>query len=157
MSDYNVPDEIQAILIKNREGKATKVDKEKLNTYLGTLEHALVDPTMPSQVLVNPNPIEVDVSLQRPQTLEERVRRIMSVSSRIAEAQRMETAEEADDFQVTNDFDVMPNSPFEMVDHFAPMQPESPPVDTPDPDPVEGNPTNPEPDPPATPDPDPQV
>lgn len=122
-----IPVEIEKILEKVEQKKrVTKDEQEKMRTFLGTLKTGMVNPANPAKELNNPNPIQVDVSLQRPETIEQRVRRVMSVSARIAAAQRLETPEEADDFDIVDEFDVMPNSPFENVDHFAPMQPEQP-------------------------------
>lgn len=123
-----IPDEIVKILETKRDKKKiSDDDKLKLRTFLGILQTGQMNPAEPSKQLCNPNPIEVDVSLKAPKTLEQRVRHIMSVSSRIAEQSRMESAEEADDFDVSDNFDVMPGSPFEMKDHFMPMEPETPP------------------------------
>ena len=140
----SVPKEIEKILEKvEKKQKPTPEEQEKVRTYLGTLTTSEINPANPAKELNNPFPMEVDVSLQRPETLEQRVRRIMSVSSRIAAAQQMETPEEADDFDVDDGFDVMPGSPFEMVDHYAPMQDEQP-VDPPaDPEPSPQNTTPP--------------
>ena len=144
MSNYNVPEEIVSILDKiEKKQKPTATEQSKMRTFLGTLTTGIVNPANTAKELNNPEPMEVDVSLQRPETLEDRVRRIMSVSARIAEKQNLETPEEADDFNVVDEFDVMPNSPFEAVDHFAPMQPETPPEPEPEPTP------EPEPEPPT--------
>lgn len=122
-----VPTEIKSILEKiEKKQKPTSTEKEKLRTYLGTLTTSEINPANPAKELNNPFPMEVDVSLNRPLCLEDRVRRIMSLSAKVAQSQGFETPEEADDFEVTDEFDVMPKSPFEMVDHYAPMQPEQP-------------------------------
>lgn len=125
--EIEVPKEIVAILEKIEAKKKPTADEQlAVRTFLGTLNTSIRNPACKSKELNNPNPIEVDVSLQRPETLDQRVRRIMSVSARIAASQGFETPQEADDFDVADNFDSMPNSPFEMVDHFQPMQPEQP-------------------------------
>lgn len=129
MKDEKIPKKIEAILEKiEKKQKPTEEEQKMVRTFLGTLTTSMINPANHAKELNNPNPMEVDVSLQRPETIEQRVRRIMSVSARLAEAQnaKFETPEEADDFDVQDDFDAMPNSPFEMVDHYAPMQPEQP-------------------------------
>lgn len=121
-----IPKEISDILVKVHEGgKATDTEKQKVQTYLGTLTTSVHHP-ITGRELPNPNPMEVDVTLHRPECLEDRVKRIMSVSSRIAAMNGMETAEEADDFNVEDPFETAPVSPFEMVDHFVTMDPEQP-------------------------------
>lgn len=122
-----VPTEIHNILVKiEAKKKTTDDEKLALRTYLGTLEEAVINPANPAKELNNPFPMEVDVSLGKQERLEDTVRRIMSVSARIAQSRGFETPAEADDFDVADGFEVMPNSPFELVDHFQPMQPERP-------------------------------
>lgn len=127
MKHHKIPEEIEKILVKAHEGKnPTAQEKEKVKTYVGTLDASVHHPVTGKEI-PNPNPIEVDVSLRRPEKLEDRIRRIMSVSSRIAQLEGYETAEEADDFDVDDVFDTaLPKSPFELVDHYATMTPEQP-------------------------------
>lgn len=144
----NMPKEIADILIKAHDGKEpTESEKLKVRTYVGTLTHSVHHPVTGKEI-PNPNPIEVDVSIHRPESLDDRVRRIMSVSSRIAAMNGFETAEEADDFDVDDVFDRGPVSPFEMVDHFSTMPDEQPvPVAKPEPQPASSGEADPTPEP----------
>lgn len=57
--------------------------------------------------LCNPVPLEVDVSLQKPLSLKERVQRLLrNELSQQVSAQGFETFEESQDFDVYDDFDV---------------------------------------------------
>lgn len=61
----------------------------------------------------DPVPVSVPAHLTRPPTLQEQIRRLIRVeASRVAAAQGHETFEEADDFEVGDDFD--PRSPWEL-------------------------------------------
>lgn len=121
-----MPKEISDILVKVHSGKkATEEEQLMVQSYLGSLTYSARHPVTGHE-LPNPNPVEVDVSLNKPECLEDRIKRIMSVSSRIAAMNGFETAEEADDFDVEEVFERGPVSPFEMVDHFVDMTPEQP-------------------------------
>lgn len=62
--------------------------------------------------ILDPKPMALPVGLNRPPTLNERIKQLIRGEiSRRAEAQGEETFEEADDFEVGDDFD--PKSPYE--------------------------------------------
>ena len=67
--------------------------------------------------ILDPNPMEVPVGFDRPETLQETIQRIMRTSEAVAEARRLsfETAEEADDFDIPEDETFDPETPFEQV------------------------------------------
>ena len=67
--------------------------------------------------ILDPNPMEVPVGFDRPETLQETIQRIMRTSEAVAEARRaaFETAEEADDFDIPEDETFDPETPFEQV------------------------------------------
>lgn len=65
------------------------------------------------QEIVDQTPVEVPAGLRRPETLTEKVRRMIVEQTRvIAETQGRESFEEADDFDVGDDYD--PRSPHEL-------------------------------------------
>lgn len=73
---------------------------------------------------LDPTPIEVPLAFKRPMTLAEQVRQMVRSEElrRAALQAGMETFEEADDFDVGDDYD--PRSPYEM--HFDhPLEPSS--------------------------------
>lgn len=62
--------------------------------------------------VLDPNPVEVPIGAKRPETLAEQVQRLVRTSvSAYAQAQGEETWEEAEDFDVEDDFD--PSTPYE--------------------------------------------
>lgn len=61
----------------------------------------------------DPNPMEIPAGMKRPETLAEQVQRLVRHSiSAHAELHGMETFEEADDFDIDEDFD--PSTPYEV-------------------------------------------
>lgn len=141
MNRHVIPKEIHDILVKAHDGKEpTQSEKDKVATYIGTLEQSVHHPVTGKEI-PNPHPVQVDVSLRKPESLEERVRRIMSISHRMAELNgQFESPEEADDFDVDDVFDSpIPPSPFAMMDHYTTMVDEQPgpPADPPTPPPAE--------------------
>lgn len=70
----------------------------------------------------DPEPVAVPVRFQAPESLEDRIKRIIRADlSARAQAQGFETFEEADDFEVGDDYD--PRSPHELdsVQEDAPL------------------------------------
>lgn len=128
MKRNKLPAEIESVLIKAHEGKEpTQKEKDMVATYIGAMDISAHHPVTGKEI-PNPNPIAVDVSVHQPRTIEERVKHIMSVSSRLAQLNGMETLEEAMDFDIDDVFDrPTPPSPFEMIDHYVTMAPDAPP------------------------------
>lgn len=98
--------------------------------------------------LPDSTPIELPLHWQRPQTIQEQIRSfVRSELSRRAAAQGEETFEEADDFDVDDDFD--PRSPWELNfdqeqeprQTAEPPAPAPPPPPPPDPDKAAPTPT----------------
>ena len=88
-----------------------KVSKE-LYEELKKLVHAKLDES--GRELLNPNQVEIPVHMDRPPTLQERIQRLMRVElSKQAQAQEMETFEDANDFDI-DDEDPDPVSPYEV-------------------------------------------
>lgn len=69
--------------------------------------------TKEGRELLDPTPLEVPIPLQRAETLEQKIARMMRSAEIRAEFERkgIETFEEADDFDVGDDYD--PSSPYE--------------------------------------------
>lgn len=118
MKKNNVPDEIVTIL-KRLESKEILEDAEKdmLQTFLYGLEEAIVNPACSSKILVNPIPQDPIIENPTQRSLEDRIRHINTISARIRASMMPETPEEAEDFDVPEDFDLLPKSIFEVVDH----------------------------------------
>lgn len=87
--------------------------------------------------LPDPTPVEIPVGFQRPESLQEQIKRLVRTElSAQAQAEGFESFEEADDFEVGDDYD--PSSPHELDDaqESAPLPELSPkpgekPVDKP--------------------------
>lgn len=71
------------------------------------------------QEVLNPKPLAIPLGFQRPPTLQEQVRRLMRYEYNLmkqATGDDIETPEEADDFDVGDDFDIDPVSGHEYID-----------------------------------------
>lgn len=60
----------------------------------------------------DPQPLEIPGGFKKPETLQEQIRRLIRAASREAAEQGLETFEEAEDFNVDDDFD--PHTPYEV-------------------------------------------
>lgn len=60
----------------------------------------------------SPEPIEIPAGFKRPETLQEQIKRLIRAASDEAASQGLETFEEAEDFNVDDDFD--PSTPYEV-------------------------------------------
>lgn len=60
----------------------------------------------------DPQPLEIPGGFKKPETLQEQIRRLIRAASEDAKNQGLETFEEAEDFNVDDDFD--PNTPYEV-------------------------------------------
>lgn len=119
------PDIIKALQKLHDKKDLLEEEKTKLDTWLCSLETAVVNPVCRSKILVNPIPKEPDVSLAPERNLEERIKHINTISARVASMMRPETEDEAGDFDVDDDFDMgAPKSIFEVKDHFVDMVPD---------------------------------
>lgn len=82
--------------------------------------------------LPDPTPVEVPLGYRAPKPLQELIKDMIRVQmSQYAEAQGLETFEEADDFDVGDDLDFDPRSEYELSDEqeefaLAPVPPEPP-------------------------------
>lgn len=69
--------------------------------------------------LLNPRPVQMPTSMQRPLSLQEQIRRVLRTElSRQADAQGHETFDEANDFEVLDEFDIEPPSQYTMDEEF---------------------------------------
>lgn len=60
----------------------------------------------------DPEPMEIPAGFKRPETLQEQIKRLIKAASNEAAAMGLETFEEAEDFNVDDDFD--PSTPYEV-------------------------------------------
>lgn len=71
------------------------------------------------QEVLDPTPMAIPVGFERPLTLQEQIRRLMRVEydrMRAVSGDDLETPEEADDFDVGDDYDIDPVSGHEFID-----------------------------------------
>lgn len=107
----------------------------ELIEHLKSVQRCEYDPH--GRELLNPVPMEVDVSLPKPLSLKERIQRILRTElSQQADAQGFETFEEANDFDVYDDFETPdPVTPYEekFMHEEYPAAPEEVKNEVPDP------------------------
>lgn len=86
------------------------------------LRHAVL--TEDGKEIHNPLPVHASVT-PRPETMQEKVARLLQLElSRRAELSDMETFDEANDFDLVDEFDFEPTSPYEMVEEEFLPEPE---------------------------------
>lgn len=93
---------------------------------LTKLTHGMLDKK--GREVLNPKPHVLAGGLKRPPTLQEQIQRLVrkNLSDQVA-AQGHETFEEADDFDVQDDFEIEPTSKYEMMEEEF-LQPEPEPT-----------------------------
>lgn len=129
-----IPDEIIKIL-KKLEGKRrqkedilTETECVKLDTFLQTLESAILNPVDNKTVLVNPVPIAPDLSIKKEETMIDRIRHINSVSARVRDMEAPTTKEQVEEFE-SLDLEELDDHPvaksiFQVADHEVEMVPD---------------------------------
>lgn len=67
------------------------------------------------QEVLDPTPLAIPAGFVKPESLEAKMARAIRVASLQAQSQGFETVEEADDFDIPDDPDTLPDSPWETV------------------------------------------